>query len=308
MKPVLLPLAAVVGLLGCSSPAEDTPGNPGGEPVAAALELPVGHPDRTATELEIARREFEKNPTDELAAIWFGRRLAYVGRIEEAIEVYTQAFRQHPRSARLLRHRGHRFLSQRQFELAEDDLRHAARLCEGRPDEVEPDGMPNARGRPRSTTQGNIWYHLALAHFLQGEFESAAQAWRSALDLCTNDDTLVAVSHWYFMTLRRLGQEMTATALLGAITEDMEILENGSYHQVLLLKKDQRHIGEVLGGETQLQRETLGYGVAHWLLMNGETERSREMLKSLTTGPSSNAFGRIAAEVELARLPPAASR
>ena len=45
------------------------------------------------------------------------------------------------------------------------------KLVAAKPDEVEPDGAPNARGIPRSTLQSNIWYHLGLAQYLAGDFD-----------------------------------------------------------------------------------------------------------------------------------------
>ena len=96
----------------------------------------------------------------------------------------------------MYRHRGHRWISVREFDRAIEDLAHAAALVQGEPDEVEPDGQPNERGIPTSTLQSNIHYHLALAHYLKGDFETALPSYRDYLAVTTNPDQLVAISHW----------------------------------------------------------------------------------------------------------------
>jgi hypothetical protein len=82
--------------------------------------------------------------------------------------------------------------------------------------------MPNPYGIPTSTLQGNIWYHLALAHYLKHDFERALPAWREALATATNDDMLVATSDWLYMTLRRLGRDAEAAAVLEPVRAGTE--------------------------------------------------------------------------------------
>lgn len=118
-----------------------------------------------------ARIAYEKSPRDADAIIWLGRRTAYLGRYAEAIEIFNEGVRKHPKDARMLRHRGHRWITLRQFDRAIADLAEAAKLERGKADTIEPDGLPNARNLPLTTLQSNIWYHLALAHYLRGDFE-----------------------------------------------------------------------------------------------------------------------------------------
>ena len=54
-----------------------------------------------------------------------------------------------------------------------------AELTSGLPDEVEPDGLPNAQNIPTGTLQFNIFYHLGLAHYLKGDLAAALDAYRS---------------------------------------------------------------------------------------------------------------------------------
>src|SRR6185503_2528830 len=61
-------------------------------------------------QLAAARREYERDPNDANAIIWLGRRTAYLGRYGEAIAIFTEGIRKHPRDARIYRHRGHRYI------------------------------------------------------------------------------------------------------------------------------------------------------------------------------------------------------
>jgi hypothetical protein len=146
-----------------------------GQPLVAP-ELPAEVRRDREAKLAEARAAVEARPDDPDALLWLGRRTAYLGRYREAIEIFSRGASRFPRDARFLRHRGHRHLSLRRFDLAAADLEAAARLVAGRPDEVEPDGLPNAAGIPTSTLHSNIWYHLGLARYLQGDFAAALPA------------------------------------------------------------------------------------------------------------------------------------
>ena len=153
-----------------------------------------------------ARKNVAKNSNDVENLIWLGRRTAYLGQYKEAIRIYTQAIKSFPNDARLYRHRGHRFITLRCVDDAIVDFARAAGLIKGKPDEVEPDGLPNARNIPTSTLQSNIWYHLGLAFYLKGDFRRALNVYREAEKVSKNADMLVATKHWLYMTLRRLGR------------------------------------------------------------------------------------------------------
>jgi tetratricopeptide (TPR) repeat protein len=253
-----------------------------------------------------ARAAYERNPRDADAAIWLGRRTAYLGRFAEAIDIYTRGLRQHPRDARFLRHRGHRLITLRRFREAAADLSRAARLVRGRADEVEPDGIPNERNTPTSTLQSNIWYHLGLAHYLLGDFPAALSAYRECLKVSRNPDMLVATSHWLYMTLRRAGREREAARVLDQITPEMDIIENRDYHRLLMLYKGAT-TPEALLAETEragsaLGNTTVGYGVGNWHLYHGRRAEAADIFRRVTRSPQWTSFGYIAAEADLKRL------
>jgi len=86
---------------------------------------------RLEADLAKAQAEYDRNPSSAEATIWLGRRLAYLGRFNDAIAIYTRGIQQHPDEARLYRHRGHRYITIRKFDLAIADLRRASQLIAG---------------------------------------------------------------------------------------------------------------------------------------------------------------------------------
>jgi tetratricopeptide (TPR) repeat protein len=250
-----------------------------------------------------ARQRNYASPGDADAMIWLGRRTAYLGRYREAIEVYTQGIQRHPGDARFRRHRGHRYITVRELDRAIADLERAAALVVGRDDEIEPDGLPNARNTPTSTLQSNIWYHLGLAHYLKGDFEQALRAYRACMDVSKNPDMLVATSHWLYMTLRRLGRDVDAKRVLEPIRADLDVIENGAYHRLLLMYKGELPLDSLLSTSSSaaLEDVTAAYGVGNWYLYNGDPARAREIFQKVVATGNWPAFGAIAAEAELAR-------
>jgi len=254
--------------------------------------------------VELARRRWFAHPENEDAIVWYGRRLAYVGHYREAVAVFDHGRKLHPDSARLLRHRGHRFLTLRDLEAARDDLRAAARLLEGEPDALEPDGAPNAHGVPRSTLQGNVWYHLGLAHFFLGEPDEAARAFEQALERSRwNDDMLCASSYWLHLGLRRCGREAEARAVLEPIHAGMDVLENHAYHDALLHFKGELSWEEVAPpeGSLGLPAATRSFGLACARLSAGEVEEAQALFRRIVDEAPWPAFARLGAEAELAR-------
>jgi tetratricopeptide (TPR) repeat protein len=313
--PAVLCLLALAGCARAPAPAGSAAGA-GTAPEAEARSL-FGEPlvppplpkdvrrDREA-KLAEARAAFEKKPDDPQAIIWLGRRTAYLGRYREAVEIYTRGIDRHPREARLYRHRGHRHITLRRFDLAIADLERAASLVAGRLDEVEPDGLPNARNIPTSTLQSNVWYHLGLAYYLSGDFESALRSYRECLKVSGNPDMLVATTHWLYMTLRRMGRAEEAARVLEPIHEGMDIIEDHAYHRLLLMYKGlvppQALLQATAGDDAAFDAETAGYGVGNWHLYNGRRDEAVRTFREVVQAGEWAAFGAIAAEVDLKRL------
>jgi tetratricopeptide (TPR) repeat protein len=260
--------------------------------------------------LDTARRAFERHPENADSIIWLGRRTAYLGRYREAISIFSDGIRKHPGDARMYRHRGHRYLTIRELDQAIVDLDRATALIEDEADQVEPDGLPNARGIPTSTLHSNIRYHLGLAHYLKGHFDLAAQIYREDVNaaLATgNADMLVASSHWLYMALRRAGHPADAAQVLQPIHRALPVIENGSYHRLLLLYRGELPVDSLMprpaGNDATVEDVTLAYGVANWHLYNGRRSEAAALFRQILDTPQWAAFGYLAAEAEVARSP-----
>lgn len=309
-----LSIAAVARAAPCHENPQAQPTTPEPGPVLAHSLL--GEPLRTPplaqqrreqleVELAVAEANHDADPSNEDAIIWLGRRLSYLHRYDDAIRVYTNGLAIHPDSARLLRHRGHRYLTLRRLQDAESDLARAAELIKDKPDEIEPDGQPNTAGIPTSTLQSNIYYHLGLARYLTADYDGALSAYRDCLRVSRTPDMHVAASYWLYLTLRRVARDDEAAEVLAAISADMPILENHDYHRLLLLFKNERSAEDVMaaaGDVASVSYATTSYGVGVYHLLNARDEQARRHFDLARAGGMWPAFGHLAAEAEVARL------
>lgn len=313
-------ILVLVMLVGCNTGGDETSTevsmeegkkpaayNLNGEPLYAP-ELPPETKARLEANLDSARVNYENDPEDEMNIIWYGRRLAYLYRYEEAIEVFSKGLEIHPESFKLYRHRGHRYISTRQFDKAIDDLKKAVWFMAGKDLMIEPDGAPNKLNIPLSTTQFNIYYHLALAHYLKRDYTRAYDVYKECMKVSNNDDLIVATADWLYMTCRKLRRNEEAEELLEIITPEMEIIENASYHNRLLMYKNLKTPTELLDvsnpedPDNAVTIATQGYGVGNWYLSTGNRDKAKEIFEMVVGGSSWSAFGYIAAEVELKRM------
>lgn len=219
---------------------------------------------------------------------------------QAAIEIYTRGLAIAPADVRLLRFRGHRYISVRQFDRAVADLQRAVALA------------------PSSF---DVTYHLALAHYLRGEFDAAAAVYRSCLDAATpgplpagwrsctttrtSDNDRVAVTDWLYRSLRRAGRHDQARALLTPFVGGLQVGENEAYYTALRFYRGDVAEVQALTPTTANENRlvTIGYGIAVHYGANGDGERACELLQRIANEPNWNAFGVIAAEVDLARTP-----
>lgn len=249
--------------------------------------------------------DYRIDPEKTESIIWLGRRTAYIGEYREALRIFTEGVYKHPEDPRMYRHRGHRYITLRKFDLALADFKSAEDLMRNLPDQIEPDGLPNEAGIPTSTLKSNVFYHQGLAHYLKGDFTSAAESYRKAEALELTDDMKIAFLYWHYMALKRDGNDMEAGELLQNVNSEIELLENDAYLNLLLVFKGVFEPDHLLETSVDaLQNATLAYGIGNWHYMNGRTERAYDIWQNLYDPESSQwpAFGFIAAEAELARM------
>ncbi|MCY2959558.1 MAG: tetratricopeptide repeat protein [Planctomycetota bacterium] len=283
-----LPVVLIVALLAaCSS----TPSDPARE--------------RQEQDLAVAEKRLAAEPDSEMAAVWVGRRLGYLGRYEDAVAAFTRGLDRHPDSAWLLRFRGHRYITLRQFDDAVRDLERARELAAGRPDEVEPDGQPNAAGIPIGTLRSNIAYHLGLALLLRGDTERAANVYLAALPLArTNDDRYVSHVFWTWIALRELGRHDEAARLLEPVSSSMKIHENEDYLAALLHFRGELSRDALMSGAEPgtTAFATRAHAAARKALYDGDREAARAWFAQIVFAGPMPAFSCIAAEVAVGDL------
>jgi tetratricopeptide (TPR) repeat protein len=289
-------------VLGVAASAQEEPEATSleGKPFYRALLITAEERPKLEENLKKAEADYARDPKNPDHIIWLGRRLGYLHRYHDAIDVFTKGIELYPQDPRFYRFRGHRYITLRDFDKAVQDLTKAAELIQGNADEEEPSG---AEGRP-STLQFNVWYHLGLAHYLKGDFAKAIEAYLECMKVSADDEAKVATSDWLYMAYRRNGIAAEAAKLLEPIREGMPVEENTAYYQRLLMYKGLVKPESVLNPEKAepLQVATQGYGVANWHLYNGELDRAREVLEKVVAVGYWPAFGHIAAEVDLQRL------
>jgi hypothetical protein len=268
-------------------------------PLGKTYPIPVPN-EAALANFEQAKKEFDANPKDVEALIWYGRRTAYLGRYRQAIAIYTEGIKNFPKDARLYRHRGHRYISIRNYQAAIADLEKAASLIQGTADQIEPDGMPNAQNIPLSSLHSNVWYHLGLAYYLTQEYEKGYTAYLQCRESGDNYDNIVSSTHWLYLIQLRLGNPERADSLLAPIQKAGVVIENQSYADLCQLYKGW------ISPDTLLQsspgnpsNDAVNYGLANWYIHQGDSSKGIQLLEALVAGNAFTSFGYLAAEGDL---------
>ena len=276
-----------------------------GQPLFAP---PIAAEQRKTLEASLseAQAAYAKNPDDADALLLLARRTAALGRYRDSIALLSRGVSRYPDDIRFLRHRGHRYLTLREFDNAAADLQRAADLitAKGIPDAVEPDAQPNPAHPPTATINYNVYYHLALARYFKADYAAAEKAWRECLRFAgASADNQAGATRWLYATLRHLGQQQEAAKLVAPIAKDLAVVDAVQYKDLLLLYKGELTVDQVLAKASDgLNLPTLGYGVADFLLVNGDAARAKSILQDVVRGPQWIAFGAIAAEAELGSM------
>ena len=200
----------------------------------------------------------------------------------EAIETFTRGLALAPDDPTLLRWRGHRHLSVREFDRARADLE---------------------RGLARDPTNYGILYHLGIVRFVAGDFAGAAQAFLRAQPRAPDAGELAGATDWLWMSLVRAGRAAEARAMLARRPDSLRA--TNAYARRLQLYRGEIGPADVFtrADTTDVQVATLSYGIGNWYLaVRGDTVQAREWFDRAVRSDGWPGFGFIVAEAELRRL------
>jgi tetratricopeptide (TPR) repeat protein len=202
----------------------------------------------------------------------------------EAIATFTRGLEIEPDHALLLRWRGHRYLSVREFDRALADL---------------------TRGSTIDGTIYGIWYHLGIVQYARGEFAAAAASFARAQPIAPDAGELAGSTDWLWMSLSRAGRGAEAKAMLDRRPESRLPPVTNAYTRRLQLYRG------VIGPEAvvtpadtdEVQIATLAFGLGNWYLIRGDKAQARAWFeRSVKTAGGWPGFGFILSEVELGRM------
>ena len=198
----------------------------------------------------------------------------------EAIATFTRGLEIEPNNALLLRWRGHRYLSVRDFDRAFADL--------SRGSAIDP------------TIYGN-WYHLGIVQFLRGDFADAAASFAKAQPIAPDPGELAGSTDWLWMSLSRAGRGADAKAMLDRRPE--KPVTNAYTRRLQLYRGEIGPDAVVTPADTdEVQVATLAYGLGNWYLVRGDKEQARRWFERWVKSGGWPGFGFIVSEVELRRL------
>ena len=252
---------------------------------------------KSLDEFKSAQKIYFNDEDNSESLIWYGRRAAYLGYYQKAIDLYSEGIKKYPDDARFYRHRGHRYISTRQYDKAIKDFIKAIGLIDEKVDQIEPDGLPNKKNIPLTTLNGNIWYHIGLAYYLTNDMNNALKAFSNRSVSHKYDDNIVSSAHWLYMINRRLGDIEGADRIIDKVNSEMDIIENMSYHQSCLFYKGELKESEIVIDDVAL------YSLANWYMyQKNDTLNAKKYYQKLLKNGNPYSFAFIAGESDWIRF------
>lgn len=198
----------------------------------------------------------------------------------EAIATLTRGLETVGEHPMLLRWRGHRYLSVREFDRANADLTRGLRI---------------------DSTNYGILYHLGIARFARGDFGGAADAFAKAQPRAPDAGELAGSTDWLWMALMRAGRTAEARAMLARRPDSLRV--SNAYTRRLQLYRGEITANAVFtpADTMDVQVATLAFGVGNWYLVRSDTATARSWFERSVKSGGWPGFGFILSEVELAR-------
>lgn len=236
-------------------------------------------PDTDA--VKSARAALQADPKNIARLIDLGVAQSGARQFREAIATFTRGLDIEPNNALLLRWRGHRYLSVREFDRAYADLSRGSKLD--------------------ASIYGN-WYHLGVVQFLRGDFADAAASFAKAQPIAPDPAELAGSTDWLWMSLSRAGRGAEAKAMLDRRPE--KPVTNAYTRRLQLYRGEIGPEAVITPADTdEVQIATLAYGLGNWYLVRGDRAQARRWFeRSVQASGGWPGFGFIVSEVELRRL------
>jgi tetratricopeptide (TPR) repeat protein len=277
-RPALALTVAAAIVLGSAVAAGQT----GAQPVQYRSPQGVEYrslPDTDA--IKAARAALAADPKQISRIIDLGVAESGARQFREAIATFTRGLEIEPNNALLLRWRGHRYLSVREFDRAIADL---------------------TRGGALDSTIYGIFYHLGVIQFVRGDFAAAAASFARAQPIAPDAGELAGSTDWLWMSLSRAGRGAEAKAMLDR-RPDSKPVTNAYTRRLQLYRGEIGPDAVVTPADTdEVQIATLTYGLGNWYLLRGDKAQARTWFERSIQSGGWPAFGFIASEAELQRL------
>lgn len=258
-----------------------------------------------------AKAAYEANPTIDTTT-WYGRVLSYQGLMREAIQVYTAGLKKYPESAKLLRHRAHRYFNLREFDKSIADGLRAAELYKNKPLEREKLGPAYFPSTP-DVVQFYLYYHLGQAYLAKHDFDAAAKWSGHAREVGVGVGevtSITAATYWEYLSLARGGRYDDANKLLAdynyTLVDLMDNIESNNYFDGIQLFKhmrdpntffDDKDTGKAFSTADSIIAST-SYSLSSYYLLRGEIDKAKDHLRRATKINTWSFFARVQAEAD----------
>ena len=121
----------------------------------------------------------------------------------------------------------------------------------------------------------SVNFPLGIWYYLEGDFSCSAETLRTCLPC--DDELKIAVIYWEMLSCLKAG---TSTMLADEFSSDMKVFHHKAYMdavKVMLKLETPEKAIEELSGEDDLSYAIKAYGVAEYLLLNGDTKGEKLM-------------------------------
>ncbi len=276
--------------------------------------LPAAEGQARVSQLADAKRRAGARPDDLNTHLLLGRRTAAMGRLREAIDIYTEAIEADPTDARLFRRRGELLLLVREPDLAARDLERAASQAQQR---TSTDGsriaaplMEFLEGSDGQLNGAGVLHSsqllLGMTHYIRGDYRRAYPTLVAAAQSADDGDGIATASLWLLFTLRRAGRLADAGQIAKVIPADLPVVTRKAelrllqaFAGALSLDSLQRDLGSA---ERSDAAGLYLYGLGSTLLARGRGAEAAEALDEVRNTTSWASIVYLAAEADLARL------